>query len=149
MSRSNCQSNCDCGDCRTRHQKFTLQVTSGEKVIEEIRTISGIPGDGTRIDLMSVRMALALGCRIKPCKIEHYGIGSDGKPLEIVGLSRLKIRRPGHFGILPHWITISVLVVHSELIGNKDFEMSWPTQRQLRLPNSKLIDHQIRKRKAC
>ena len=148
MSRSNCQSNCDCGDCRTRHQKFTLQVTSGEKVIEEIRTISGIPGDGTRIDLMSVRMALALGCRIRPCKIEHW-IDSNGKPLEIVGLSRLNIRRPGHFGALPHWITISVMVVHSELINNKDFEMSWSTQMQLRLPNSKLVDQQIRKRKAC
>ena len=131
MSRSNCQSNCDCRDCRTRHQKFTLQVISGKKVIEEIRTITRIPGDGTRIDLMSVCMALALGCRIGPCKIEHYGIGSDRKLLDIAGLSRLNIRRPGHFGALPHWITISVLVVHSELINNKDFEMSWPTQRQL------------------
>ena len=141
-------SNCDCGDCRTRHQRFTLEVISGQKAIEEIRTISGIPGDGTGADLMSVRMALTLGCRIRPCKIEHW-IDSNGKPLEIVGLSRLNIRRPGHFGILPHRITISVLVVHSELINNKDFEMSWPTQRQLRLPNSKLIDQQIRKRKAC
>ena len=149
MYRSNCWSKCDYRDCQLRYQQFTLEVISGEKAIEEIRTITGIPGDGTRNDLMSVCMALALGCRIRSCKIEHYGIGSDGKPLEIVGLSRLNIRRPGHFGILPHWITISVLVVHSELINNKDFEMSWPTQRQLRLPNSKLIDQQIRKRKAC
>ena len=76
MSRSNS----DCCDC----QEFTLEVISGEKVVEEIRTITGIPGDGTRNDLMSVRMALALGCRIGPCKIEHYRIGSDGKPLEII-----------------------------------------------------------------
>ena len=149
MSISNGWSSCDCCDCWTRHQKFTLEVISGKKAIEEIRTITGTPGDGTINDLMSVCMALALGCQIKPCKIEHYGIGSDGKPLEIVGLSRLKICRPGHFGILPHWITISVLVVHSELINDKDFEMSWPTQRQLQLPNSKLIDQQIRERKAC
>ena len=149
MSRSNSWSNCDCCDCQTRHQQFTLEVISGEKAIEEIRTITGTPGDGTRNDLMSVCMALALGCRIGPCKIEHYGIGSDGKPLEIVGLSRLNIRRPGHFGALPHWITISVMVVHSELINNKDLEMSWSTQMQLRLPNSKLVDQQIRKRKAC
>ena len=141
MSRSNCWSKCHCRNCQTRHKKFTLEVISGEKAIEEIRTITETPGDGTRNDLMSVRIALALGCRIGPCKIEHYRIGSDGKPLEIVRLSKLNIRRPGHFGILPHWITISVLVVHSEFIGNKDFEMSWPTQRQIRIPNSKLIDH--------
>ena len=75
-----------------------LEVIAGEKTVEEIRTITGIPGDGTRNDLMSVCMALALGCRIGPCKIEHYGIGSDGKPLEIVGFSRLNIVCPGHFG---------------------------------------------------
>ena len=121
MSRSNCQSNCDCRDCRTRHQKFTLQVISGKKVIEEIRTITGIPGDGTRNNLISVCMSLELGCRIKPSKCEQYGIGIDGKPLEIVGILRVKIHCLTHFGIQPHWMNVSVLVVHNL---HKDIVMS-------------------------
>ena len=79
-----------------------LEVIAGEKAIKEIRTITGIPGDGTRNDLISVCMALELGCRIKPSKCEQYGIGIDGKLLKVVGISRLNIRCLGHFGILPH-----------------------------------------------
>ena len=57
-----------------RHQEstITLQVIVGERIIEEIRTVTGIPSSGTRNDLVSVRMALELGCRIKPSECKQY-----------------------------------------------------------------------------
>ena len=96
-----------------RHQEIMLEVIAGERTIEEIRTITGIPGDGGSNDLISVRMALELGCRIKPSKCEQYRLGIDGKLLEVVGISRLKIRHLGHFGREPHWTDVSVLVIHN------------------------------------
>ena len=109
-----------------RHQEITLQVIAGERTIEEIRTVTGISGNGASNDLVSVRMALELVCQIKPSKCEQYGIGIDGKLLEVVGISRLKIRRLRHFGIEPHWTNVSVLVIHNL---PKDMLLSWPTQR--------------------
>ena len=79
-------------------KQITLQVIAGERVIEEIRTVTGIPGDGGVNDLISVRLALELGCRIKPSKCEQYSLHIDGTPLEVAGISRLKLCHPGHFG---------------------------------------------------
>ena len=122
-----------------RHQEITLQVIAGERTVEEIRTVTGISGDGTSNDLVSVRLALELGCRIKPSKCEQYGIGIDGKPLEVVGISRLKIRRLGHFRIEPHWTNVSVLLIYNL---HKDMLLSWPTQSQLRIPNNQHLNQQ-------
>lgn len=61
---------------------ITLQITVGERVIEEIRTITGIPGYGGNNDLISVRLALELGCRIKPSKFGQYRL--EEKDLEVV-----------------------------------------------------------------
>ena len=94
-------------------KQITLQVIAGERAIEEIRTVTGVPGDGGVNDLISVRLALELGCRIKPSKCEQYSLGSDGTSLEVVGISRLKLRRLGHFGREPHWTDVSVLVIHN------------------------------------
>ena len=122
-----------------RHQEITLQVIAGERPIEEIRTVTGIPGDGANNDLILVRMALELGCQIKSSKYQQYGIGIDGRPLEVVGILRLKVRHLGHFGIEPHWTNVSVHVIHNL---HKDMLLSWPTQRQLRLLNSQHLNRQ-------
>ena len=37
-----------------RHQEITLQVIAGERTIKEVRTITGIPGDGANNDMISV-----------------------------------------------------------------------------------------------
>ena len=121
------------------HQEITLQVIAGERTVEEIRTVTGISGNGASNDLVSVRMALELGCRIKPSKCEQYGIGIDGKPLKVVGISRLKICGLGHFGIEPHWTNVSVLVIDNL---HKEILLSWPTQRQLQLLNSQHLNRQ-------
>ena len=122
-----------------RHQEITLQVIAGEKTVEEIRTVTGISGDGTSNNLVSVLMALELGCQIKPSKCEEHRIGIHGKMLEVVGISRLKICRLGHFRIEPHWTSVSVLVIHNL---HKDMLLSWPTQRQLQLLNSQHLNCQ-------
>ena len=70
-----------------------LQVIAGERTIEEIRTITGIPGDGANNDMISVRIALELGCHIKPSKYQQYGSGIDERLLEVFGISRLKVHR--------------------------------------------------------
>ena len=122
-----------------RHQEITLHFIAGERTLKEIRTVTGISGDGTSNDLVSVRLALELGCRIKPSKCEQYGISIDGKPLEVVGILRLKIHRLEHFRIEPHLTNISVLVIYNL---HKDILLSWPTQRQLRIPNSQHLNCQ-------
>ena len=88
-----------------RHQVITLQVIASEghfRPIKEIRTITGIPGDGANNNMISVRIAQELGCRIKPSKYQQYGSGIDERPLEVVGISRLKVRHRGPFGVGPH-----------------------------------------------
>ena len=37
-----------------RQQEITLQVIAGERTIKEIRTITGIPGNGANNDMISV-----------------------------------------------------------------------------------------------
>ena len=69
---------------RIRQQEITLQVIAGERTIEEIRTIIGIPGDGANNDMISVQMALELGCQIKSSKYLQYWSCIDGKPLEML-----------------------------------------------------------------
>ena len=44
-----------------RYKEITLQVIAGERTVKEIRTVTGISGDGTSNDLVSVQMALKLG----------------------------------------------------------------------------------------
>ena len=123
---------------------ITLQITA-ERVIEEIRTITGIPGDGGNNDLISVRLALELGCHIKPSKCGQYRL--EGKDLEVVGISRLKLCRLGPFGRDPskHWVDVSVIVIHnlhSVSVYGRDMLLSWPTQSQLRIPNSQHLNQQ-------
>ena len=105
----------------------------------ETFAVTGIPGNGANNDLISVRMALELGCQMKSSKYQQYGIGIDGRPLDVVGISRLKVRHLGHFRIEPHWMSVSVLVIHNL---HKDMLLSWPTQRQLRIPNSQHLNRQ-------
>ena len=83
------------------YRQITLQVTSGERAIEEIKTVTGVPGDGSVNDMISVRFAMELGCRIKPSKVQQYSFGSEA-PLEVAGISRLKLQCLGHFGRAPH-----------------------------------------------
>ena len=78
-----------------RRHEITLQVIPGEssKGIEEIRTVTGIPGEGDNNDMVSIRMALELGLTIRASKHQQLGTGVDDKPLEVVGILKLKIRR--------------------------------------------------------
>ena len=119
-----------------RHQEITLQVIVSEGhfgPIEEIKTINGIPGDGANNDMISVRMALELGCHIKPSKYQQLS-GIDEKLLEVVGISRLKLCRRGPFGVGPHWINVCVHVIHNlHTDFHRDMLMSWPTLQKLRL----------------
>ena len=124
---------------------ITLQITVGERVIEEIRTITGIPGYGGNNDLISVRLALELGCRIKPSKFGQYRL--EEKDLEVVWISRLKLHLLGPFGRDPlkHWVDVSVIVIHnlhSVSVYGRDMLLSWPTQNQLRIPNSQHLNQQ-------
>ena len=107
-------------------------------------TIRGVPGDGGVNDMISVQFALELGCRIKPSKCEQYSFGHE-TPLEVAGISRLKLRCQGHFGIAPHWIDVAVIVIHNlhlPSVYGQDMQLSWPTQRQLRIPNSNHLHQQ-------
>ena len=117
---------------RIRRHEITLQVIAGEssKGIEEIRTITGIPGDGDNNDMISIQMALELGLTIRASKHQQLWTGVDDKPLEIVGISKLKIRRRGPFGVGPHWTDVWVHVMYTL---QKDMLLSWPTQRELQL----------------
>ena len=113
-----------------RHQEITLQVIAGERAIEEIRTITGIPGDGANNNMISVRMALELGLTIRASKHQQLWTSVDDKPLEVVGISKLKIRRRGPFEVGPHWTDVWVHVMYNL---QKDMLLSWPTQRELQL----------------
>ena len=117
---------------RIRRHEITLQVIAGEssKGIEEIRTVTGIPGDGDNNDMISIRMALELGLTIRASKHKHLWTSVDDKPLRVVGISKLKIRRRGPFGVEPHWTDIWVYVMFAL---QKDMLLSWPTQRELQL----------------
>ena len=115
---------------RIRRQEITLQVIAGERTIEEIRTITGIPGDGDNNDMISVQMALELGLTIRASKHQQLGTGIDKKPLEVVGISKLKICHRGPFGVGPHWTEVCVHMIHNL---QKDMLLSWPTQRELQL----------------
>ena len=115
-----------------RRHEIMLQVIAGEssKGIEEIRTVTGIPGDGDNNNMISIRMALELGLIIRASPHQRIWTGVDDKPLEVVGISKLKIRRRGPFGVGPHWTDVCVHVIHNL---HKDMLLSWPTQRQLQL----------------
>ena len=117
---------------RIRRHEITLQVIAGEssKGIEEIRTITGIPGDGDNNDMISIQMALELGLTIRASDHEQLLVGADNIPLQVVGISKLKIRRRGPFGVEPHWTDIWV---HVMCALQKDTLLSWPTQRELQL----------------
>ena len=119
-----------------RHQEITLQVIASEGhfgPIEEIRSITGIPGEGANNDVISVQMAMELGCRIKPSKYQQLS-GINEKLLEVVGTSKVKLRHRGHFGVGPHWINVCVHVIHNLRTDfHRDMLMSWPTLQKLRL----------------
>ena len=106
--------------------------------------IRGIPGDGGVNDMISVQFALELGCRIKPSKCHQDSFGHE-TPLEVAEISRLKLRCMGHFGIAPHWIDVVVIVIHNlhlPSVYGRDMRLSWPTQCQLRTPNSNYLHQQ-------
>ena len=117
---------------RIRRHEITLQVIPGEssKGIEEIRTVTGIPGEGDNNDMVSIRMALELGLIIRASPHQRIWTGVDDKPLDVVGISKLKIRRRGPFGVEPHWTDVWVHVMYNL---QKDMLLSWPTQRELQL----------------
>ena len=117
---------------RIRRHEITLQVIAGEssKGIKEIRTITGIPGDGDNNDMISIRMALELGLTIRASEHKQLWTGADDIPLRVVGISKLKIRRRGPFGVGPHWTDIWV---HVMCALQKDMLLSWPTQSKLQL----------------
>ena len=115
-----------------RRHEVTLQVIAGEssKEIEEIRTVTGLPGGGDYNDMISIRMALELGLTIRESDHEQLLVGADNIPLRVVGISKLKIRRRGPFGVEPHWTDIWVYVMFTL---QKDMLLSWPTQSKLQL----------------
>ena len=75
-------------------------------------------------------MALELGLIIRECDHEQLLVGADNIPLRVVGISKLKIRCQGPFGVEPHWTDIWVYVMFAL---QKDMLLSWPTQRELQL----------------
>ena len=61
-----------------RHQEITLEEIAGERTVEEIRTVTGISGDGASNDLISVHMALELGCQISQVSVNNTGLALMG-----------------------------------------------------------------------
>ena len=98
--------------------------------MEEIRTVTGIPGGGDYNNMISIRMALELGLTIRESDHEQLLVGADNIPLRVVGMLRLKICHRGPFGVGPHWTDIEVYVM---VALQKDMLLSWPTQRKLQL----------------
>ena len=116
------------------------EVTSLEPVV--VYLIGLIPlmrvkevGHGFVNDLVSLRLAVELGCILKYSICTEYSYLVH-KPVVVHSLTSLKVRKSGPFSPNPHWVYVEAIVVEcleSPWILNGDIALSWSTQRKLQV----------------
>ena len=93
------------------------------------------PGHGFCNDLVSLRLALDLGCILKYSVCTEYSYLTY-QPLVVHSLTSLKVRIRGPFAPNPHWVRVEAIVIEyldHPWILNGDIALSWSTQRKLRV----------------
>ena len=93
------------------------------------------PGHGFVNDLVSLRLALELGCILKYSVCTEYSYLVH-QPVVVHSLTSLKVRISGPFSPNPHWVYVEAIVVEcleSPWILNGDIALSWSTQKKLKV----------------
>ena len=93
------------------------------------------PGHGFVNDLVSLRLAVELGCILKYSVCTEYSYLVH-KPVVVHSLTSLKVRISGPFSPNPHWVYVEAIVVEcleSPWILNGDIALSWSTQKKLKV----------------
>ena len=126
---------------------MNLQVVAAEDLrCQRLGTISHLrnqhlcnldlhPGHGFCNDLVSLRLALDLGCILKYSVCTEYSYLTH-QPLVVHSLTSLKVRIRGPFAPNPHWVRVEAIVIEyldHPWILNGDIALSWSTQRKLRV----------------
>ena len=95
------------------------------------------PGHGYCNDLVSLRLALNLGCIFKYSECTEYSYLTY-QPLSVHSTTSLKVRIRGPFAPNPHWVHVDAIVIDQldhPLILDSDIVLSWSTQRKLPVVN--------------
>ena len=91
------------------------------------------PGHGFCNDLVSLRLALDLGCILKYSVCTKYSCLTH-QPLVVHSLTILKVRIRGPFAPNPHWVHVEAIeYLDHPWILNGDIALSRSTQRKLRV----------------
>ena len=136
---------------------MSLQVVAAEELrprrvgtITHLRTqypcnLELYPGHGYCNDLVSLRLALNLGCILKYSECTKYSYLTY-QPLSVHSTTSLKVRIRGPFAPNPHWVRVDAIVIdqleHS-LILDSDIVLSWSTQRKLRVDSHEEPPHRV------
>ena len=109
------------------------------------------PGHGYCNDLVSLRLALNLGCIFKYSVCTEYSYLTY-QPLSVHSITSLKVRIRGPFAPNPHWVHVDAIVIehldHSWILDS-DIVLSWSTQRKLRVDSHEETSQRVFRNIRC